>query len=123
MHPVDLDQQLLVSQRAGRGRAGLGGVVGARRDLRPGRGQRPADRLDAELVLMAVDVVDDQRCGRSSSADELSRGRPQDRVGTAQFAHFLLQLAHALGFAGRGAGTVAFIDLGLLDPIAQSLKD
>ena len=30
--------------------------------------QHRADRLDPELVLVSVDVVDDYRCGRSSSA-------------------------------------------------------
>jgi putative transposase len=43
--------------------AGLGRVVRARSHL-----QRPADGLDSELVTVTVDVVDDQRCGRSSSA-------------------------------------------------------
>src|SRR5690606_28754230 len=43
--------------------AALGGVVGARSDL-----QDSADRLDSELVTMAVDVIDDHFDGRSSSA-------------------------------------------------------
>src|SRR5690606_7516706 len=43
--------------------AAFGGVVRARRHL-----QGLADGLDSELVTVAVDVVDDQRCGRSSSA-------------------------------------------------------
>ncbi len=37
-------------------------VVSARGDL-----QNLEDRLDLEPVLLGVDVVDDQRCGRSSS--------------------------------------------------------
>src|SRR5699024_6458903 len=51
-----------------RGRAGLARVVRARRDLRARCGQRPTDRLDAELMLVLVYVLHDQRCGRSSSA-------------------------------------------------------
>src|SRR5690625_640099 len=64
----DLNQQLLVPDRPFRGWSGLEGVVGARRDLRACCGERAADRLDAELMLVLVDELDDQRCGRSSSA-------------------------------------------------------
>ena len=41
----------------------LGGVVGARSHL-----QGSADGLDSEFPAVAVDVVDDHFCGRSSSA-------------------------------------------------------
>src|SRR5699024_3966257 len=53
---------------------------------------------------------------------EKSRGRPQDRVRPAQLTHFLLQLDQALGLAGRGPGTVPLVNLGLHDPIPQSLR-
>src|SRR5699024_11751508 len=43
-------------------------LVRARRDLRARCGQRSTDRLDAELMPVLVDVLHDQRCGRSSSA-------------------------------------------------------
>src|SRR5699024_4874673 len=66
--PADIDQSLLVAQCSLRGRAGLARVVRARRDLRTRCGQRPTDRLDAELMLVLVYVLHDQRCGRSSSA-------------------------------------------------------
>src|SRR5699024_4035812 len=68
VHAADLDQQLLVPDRPFRGWSGLEGVVGARRDLGARCGERAADRLDAELVLVLVDELHDQRCGRSSSA-------------------------------------------------------
>ena len=59
----DLDLQLLVSQCSGRGRPGLGVVVGRRGDR-----QVPADRLDPEPGLVSVDVGDRLLCRRSSSA-------------------------------------------------------
>src|SRR5699024_9462421 len=52
---------------------------------------------------------------------EKSRGRPQDRVRPAQLTHFLLQFDQALGLASRGSGTVSLVDLGLHDPVPQSL--
>src|SRR5699024_10248185 len=52
---------------------------------------------------------------------EKSRRRPQDRVRPAQLTYFLLQLDQALGLAGRGPGTVPLVNLGLHDPIPQSL--
>ena len=73
--------QLLVSDRSGRGRARLGGVVGARGDLQARLTQDLADRLDPEPVSVLVDVVDEHRGGhpgyfslRSSSAAQKSRG-------------------------------------------------
>jgi hypothetical protein len=68
VHPLDLDLQLLVGDRPWRGWPLLAGVVGARCDLDVGAGEGGADRLDSELVLVLIDVVDDQRLGRSSSA-------------------------------------------------------
>src|SRR5699024_12336269 len=53
---------------------------------------------------------------------EKSRGSPQDRVRPAQLTHFLLQLELALGLAGRGPGTVPLVNLGLHDPVPQSLR-
>src|SRR4029453_9775755 len=51
------------------GQLGLvAGVVGGRRDLDPGLGQDRTDRLDAEPLPVGVDVVDDHRSRRSSSA-------------------------------------------------------
>src|SRR5699024_3374410 len=52
---------------------------------------------------------------------EKSRGRLQNRVRPAQLAHFFLQLSEPLGVAGRGPGSVALVDLGLHDPVPQSL--
>src|SRR5262249_30985182 len=49
VHARDLHLQLLVAYSAGRGRPGLGGVVGGRGDL-----QHLADRLDPELVTVGV---------------------------------------------------------------------
>ena len=57
-----------VGDRPGRGRSCLGGVVGARGDLRAGLGEGGADRLDPELLLVLVDVRDQRVEGRSSSA-------------------------------------------------------
>ncbi len=51
---------------AHRGR--LVGVVGARSDRRVVLGEQPADRLDSEAVPEPVDVADDHRSLRSSSA-------------------------------------------------------
>ena len=44
------------------------GVVGARGDRHVVLGEHPADRLDPETVPVGVDVGDDQRSLRSSSA-------------------------------------------------------
>ena len=46
--------------QAGRGRSYV--------DRHSGISQYRADRLDPELLLVLVDIVDDQRAGRSSSA-------------------------------------------------------
>ncbi len=48
---ANLDQQLLVPNRPLRGRAGLEGVVGARRDLGARCGERAADRLEADFRI------------------------------------------------------------------------
>jgi hypothetical protein len=70
VHPVVRDpqaqqqrQQHRVTHRTCRGHPRLRRVVGRVRELQGG-----ADRLDAELVLVLLDVVHHQRCGRSSSA-------------------------------------------------------
>ena len=68
VHSGYLRLELLVADQSRRGRASLRGVVGARRDLGPRSGEDPADRLDAELLAMLVDVVDQRVEGRSSSA-------------------------------------------------------
>src|SRR5699024_6015542 len=47
--------------------------------------------------------------------------RLQDRVRPAQLVHFFLQLSEPLGVAGRGPGPVALVDLGLHNPVPQSL--
>lgn len=72
-HPVDaVVVGVDLGDRLGGGRVGtraqrrwsvLGRVVGAWGDL-----QGVADRLDPELVLVCIDVVDYLVCGRSSSA-------------------------------------------------------
>ena len=47
----------------------LGGVVGGRGDLHAGLlGQHTADRVDPELVAVGIDVLDDHRSRRSTSA-------------------------------------------------------
>jgi hypothetical protein len=62
-----------VGHRPRRRRPRLGGVVGARGDLRAGLGEDAADRLDPVLERVAVDEGDDQREGRSSSAKKPTR--------------------------------------------------
>lgn len=56
MDTANLDQQLHVPNRPLQGRAGLESVVGARRDLGARCGERAADRLDAQLLLVLVVV-------------------------------------------------------------------
>jgi hypothetical protein len=68
VHPRDHGLEFGISDRPGRGRPGPGGIEGARSDRHLRAGQRGADRLDSEHVLVPLDVVDDQREGRSSSA-------------------------------------------------------
>ena len=57
-----------VRDRAGRWGPAAGGVIGGRGDPAPRLGQDGADRLDPELLLALVDVLADQRDGRSHSA-------------------------------------------------------
>jgi hypothetical protein len=66
--PGDHRFEFLIAYRPRRRRAGPGGVEGARSDRHIRVGQRGADRLDSEDVPIPLDVVDDHREGRSSSA-------------------------------------------------------
>lgn len=70
VHTGDLNFELLIADLAlGRLAApGAGVVVGGRRDLATMRGQHTADRLDAVLLFVSVDVVENHRLRRSSSA-------------------------------------------------------
>jgi len=60
--------EFLVAHSPRRGRSGPGGVESARSDRHISAGERRGDRLDSKHVLVPLDVVDDQRQGRSSSA-------------------------------------------------------
>ena len=119
---VDLDQQFLVAQCSLRGWSGLERVVRARRDLRARCGQRPTDRLDAELMLVLVDVFPINAVGGRAPPRKKPRPTSGSGVRPAQLTHFLLQLDQALGLAGRGPGTVPLVDLGLHNPVPQSLR-
>jgi len=59
MHTHDLRGDLGVPDRPGRGRPRLGGVIGARGDRDSGVFQHRTDRLDPELMLVPVDIVQD----------------------------------------------------------------
>jgi hypothetical protein len=59
MHTRDRRNDLGVPDRPGRGRPRLGGVVGARGDRNIGVFQHRTDRLDPELMLVPVDIVQD----------------------------------------------------------------
>src|SRR5699024_6367241 len=114
---------LLVSDRSGRGRARLGGVVGARGDLQARLTQDLADRLDPEPVSVLVDVVDEHRGGhpgyfslRSSSAAQKSRRGLQDLVRPPQLADLTLEVGDLLRVRSRGAWRFAGVDLGLPHP-------
>src|SRR5664279_4152314 len=68
VHLADLGRDLLIADRPRRGRPGPRRVVGARGDRDISAGQHRADRLDPERVPVLLDVVHDQREGRSSAA-------------------------------------------------------
>jgi hypothetical protein len=68
MHALDHRGGCCVGDRPRRGWPGSVRVVGARGDLRAGLGEDCADRLDPVFELVLIDVGDDQREGRSSSA-------------------------------------------------------
>src|SRR5664280_301785 len=68
VHSADLGRDLLIADRPRRGRPGPRRVVGARGDRDISAEQHRADRLDPERVPVLLDVVHDQREGRSSAA-------------------------------------------------------
>src|SRR4051794_7824039 len=68
VHPLDDLGGRRVGDRPRRGRPRPVRVVAARGDLDAGLGEGAADRLDPVFELVLIDVGDDQREGRSSSA-------------------------------------------------------
>jgi hypothetical protein len=59
---------LLIPQGPGSRWAALAGVVRTRGDRDLGLGEDGTNRFDPELILVLIDVLDDQREGRSNSA-------------------------------------------------------
>jgi hypothetical protein len=91
---ADLLGQFPVAGGAGGLGPGVGGVVGARRDLGVRFLQGVADRLDAELLFVLIDVGDLQRSGRSSSAAKKAE------------ADFKIVLARRSSFTSRSSSAI-----------------
>ena len=111
----------LVAQAPGARRPATAGVVGARGDLDSGASEHLADRLDSELLLLGLDVLADQRDGRSSSAakkaDALFRIALALRSSRTSFSSSLIRCASSVVVPGlRPPSTWAF-----LTQVAQSL--
>ena len=113
----------LVAQAPGARRsatAGASHVLGA--ILAPAPVSNLADRPGPELLLVGVDVLADQRDGRSHSA---AIDKPTRSLGSrwlfSQLPDLFVQLLDPLCLVSSGAGPGALVDLGLLDPGAQSL--
>lgn len=82
-HPLDLDHQLGIGDRSGRGWPLLEGVVTGRSDLHPVLCEHAADRLDSEPVTMVIDELNYHGSrGSSSCAKKL------DAASKISFARF-----------------------------------